>query len=473
MRCARQRWLIIVIGTIIIGNTIEARDLSLERQLYSYGRLANLETKVVRQIQRDADSVYYHYLLANVYLQRFLNNPLNDKLLQQSLKLAKQTIYLDAGSELGYLVLASIHDAIGKTIEAQEILKIFNQQLSIKKSWRYFLVKAKVSLSESSLSQSIKLLDKSLSVEGSLPEAIIPYIVVLLDAKYLGQQSALINELRAWQRRQPHPLFEQYLAAIYLDGGNYRRAEKIYNRLLMADPANREAKRNKAIILYQHRQTPDRAHRLLTSLLEEENRSSSETATINLHLGLINLQQHRDRQANNNFLVALSIHPESSTLLELIVATYKRQKKFHQLAILLEELSYEQPGNVLYHTMLGNVWLEQIKDYRQAVLAYENATVLDPYSSKLYAARGLAHYHLQEFEQALRMFGQARALDISDATNFYNEACIYALLSRGEEAVSALQKAIELDGRLRDHARNDTDFDKIRALPAFLDTVSD
>lgn len=472
MRYARQ-WLIVFISTLVLAQLAEARDLSLERQLYSPGRLADLEAKVVREIQRDASSVYHHYLLANVYLQKFISNPLDNKLLQQSLKLAKQTIYLDANSELGYLVLASIHDAVGKTVEAQQVLQIFEQQLAIKKSWRYFLVKAKVFLSESSITRSIGLLDKALSAKQSLPEAIIPYIVVLLDAKYLGQQLALLSELANWQQRHPHPLFEQYLAAIYLDSGNYRRAEKIYDRLLLANPANREAKRNKAIILYQHRQAPDRAQQLLASLLDGQSRSPSETATINLHLGLVNLQQHRDSQANDNFLTALSIHPESSTLLELIVATYKRQKKFRQLAVLLEELSYEQPGNVIYHTMLGNIWLEQIKDYRQAVLAYENATVLDPYSSKLYAARGLAHYHLQEFEQALQMFGQARTLDVYDATNFYNEACIYALLSRGEEAVSALQKAIELDDRLRDHARNDTDFDKIRSLPSFLNTVGD
>ena len=472
MQYARQL-LIIFISTMAFVSAAEARDLSIERQLYSVNQLAELEAKVVRGIQQDASSVYHHYLLANIYLQKFLGNPLDNKLLKQSLKLAKQTIYLDANSELGYLVLASIHDAVGKTVEARQVLQIFRQQPSIKKSWRYFLVKAKVFLSESSLTRSIGLLDKALSARQSLPEAIIPYIVVLLDAKYLGQQSALLNELANWQQRHPHPLFEQYLAAIYLDSGNYRRAEKIYDRLLLANPTNREAKRNKAIILYQHRQNPDHAQRLLLGLLEGRSQSPSEKATINLHLGLINLQQHHDQQANNNFLIALLNHPEGATLLELIVATYKRQKKFHQLAILLEELSYEQPGNVLYHTMLGNIWLEQIKDYRQAVLAYENATVLDPYSSKLYAARGLAHYHLQEFEQALRMFGQARTLDISDATNFYNEACIYALMSREEEAVSALQKAIELDDRLRDHARNDTDFDKIRALPAFLDTVGD
>lgn len=474
MRYTRQGWLIIFIGVLAIDVAVIARDLSLERQLYSHGQLTDLEAKIVRKIQQDTTSVYYHYLLANVYLQKFLNNPLDNRLLDQSIKLARQTIHLDASSELGYLVLASIHDAVGKTVEAQEVLRIFRSQLSIKKSWRYFLVKAKIFLSESSLTKSIELLDKALSTKKSLPEAIIPYIVVLLDAKHLGRQSSLISELHDWQQRHPHPLFEEYLAAIYLDNGNYRRAEEIYNRLLAINPANREAKRNKAIILYQHRQNPNHAQQLLLSLLEKTEQVSSkiETATINLHLGLINLQQHQDQQANDNFLIALSTHPEGSTLLELIVATYKRQKKFRQLAVLLEKLSYEQPGNPLYHTMLGNIWLKQIKDYRRAVLAYENATVLDPYSSKLYTARGLAHYHLQEFEQALQMFGQARTLDISDATNFYNEACVYALLSRSGEAVSALQKAIELDSRLRDHARNDADFDNIRTLPAFLNTVN-
>ena len=53
-----------------------------------------------------------------------------------------------------------------------------------------------------------------------------------------------------------------------------------------------------------------------------------------------------------------------------------------------------------------------------------------------------------------------------------NEACVYALLSRNAEAIYSLQKAIELDATLREHAREDSDFDKIRTLPSFINMIN-
>lgn len=469
MRDRHQILALIILLLSYAGSSLASADRQLERKVLTAEseELLGLESEIVRKIQENPDSVFHHYLLANVYLRQFTYLPTEEKWLEQALHLARQTIYLDADSELGYLTLATIYDMVGKEKEAEEVFRIFTWRVKIKKSWRYLVTKARIFLTPDSLDNSLSLLKRALLAEGVLPELVIPYVAVLLDAKHGGEKEGLSTELAAWQKDAPHHLFDQYLAVIYTDEKNYRKAYQLYTDVIARQPENREARRNRAVISYRYMDKDQEAQRALLALLAGENIPAAEASVINIHLGIIYLQQNKDEQARGQFLQSILSHPGGEILLEFVVATYKQMKKYRELAMLLEQLNIERPGNVFYHTLLGDVWTEYVRDHRQAVVAYENAIVLDPHSGNLYNALGLVHYRLQEFEQALQTFARAKSMNVSNASIFYNEACVYALLSRNEEAVSSLRKAIELDASLKDHARTDTDFDKIRAMPAF------
>ena len=56
-------------------------------------------------------------------------------------------------------------------------------------------------------------------------------------------------------------------------------------------------------------------------------------------------------------------------------------------------------------------------------------------------------------------------------TPTYNVACAEALAGRKEDAIEHLRRAIALDGRFREHARDDSDFESIRDEPAFQELV--
>ena len=464
--------LIVTLGGL--ASPLQAADATqLEARLWTIegSDLGKLEGIVVREIQRNPQSVPYHYLLTNIYLRRFLQMPAQNKLLERALGLARQTIALDTNSELGYLALADIYDAVGRNDKAREVLLIFSYRPRGQKSWRYFLSKAKIFLSTETLDNSLMLLRKALGSKDVLPEIVIPYVIVMVDAKHAGDQQASAAVLEKWRAEIPHQLFDQYLAALHMNAHEYEKAWQIYSDLLSRDPNNRELRRDKAIVAYSYMGKEEEAQQELLALLTEKT-ASMETALINMHLGIVYLRRDMTTQAHQAFLIALDKYNDHDSLLELIVNAYHGEKKFRQLAAFLEQLNIERPGNAIYYGLLGDVWTEYIGDYHQAAMAYENAIVLDPYNNRLYSALGLARYRLKEFEQALQMFGKARSLDSLDATAFYNEACIYALLSRDAEAISSLQKAIELDATLRQHARDDTDFDKIRTLPAFMDVVN-
>ena len=465
---------IIIVGGSSAGQLYASDSRQLETRLWEadHSQLPALEADIIREIQHQPSSAYYHYLLTNLYLRRFLRMPAHNQWLQQALKLAQQTIYLDANSELGYLALADIYSVVGKSEQAQDVFRVFTYRTAIKRSWRYFLFKAKIFLSDDTVDNSLSLLQRALYSEGALHEIVIPYIVVILDAKYGNNKQAKIATVRKWQQRVPHQLFDQYLAMLHINTANYGQAWQIYATILNKYPNNREARRNRAIISYRYMQQDEIAKQELQSLLASATNSELETSVINLHLGIIYLRRDMLTQAQQSFLNALSHYDEHNTSLEIIVNAYKEQQKFHQLAKFLEQLNVEKPGNASYYGLLGDVWTEYIGDYRRAAAAYENAIVLDPHNGRLYSALGMARYRLHEFEQALLMFGKARTIDSLDATAFYNEACIYALLSRGEEAISSLQRAIELDASLREHAREDSDFDKIRQMPAFINVTN-
>jgi hypothetical protein len=57
------------------------------------------------------------------------------------------------------------------------------------------------------------------------------------------------------------------------------------------------------------------------------------------------------------------------------------------------------------------------------------------------------------------------------ATPLYNLACCEALSGRTDDAIGHLRVAIERRPSLRDLAKADTDFDSLRAEPAFRELV--
>jgi tetratricopeptide (TPR) repeat protein len=55
---------------------------------------------------------------------------------------------------------------------------------------------------------------------------------------------------------------------------------------------------------------------------------------------------------------------------------------------------------------------------------------------------------------------------------FYNLACCESLSGQKAEALEHLRRSIELSGRFRDYAKDDSDFDAIRNEPAFKELVA-
>lgn len=113
--------------------------------------------------------------------------------------------------------------------------------------------------------------------------------------------------------------------------------------------------------------------------------------------------------------------------------------------------------------------LGKLDRYEEAIAAYEAAIAINPDKHEAFYNKGVALSALGRKEEAIAAYDAALAIVPHDASTHYNKACTYALLSQLNDALTFLQKAIELDGTNEyiELAKTDSDFDAMRDRPQF------
>ena len=74
-------------------------------------------------------------------------------------------------------------------------------------------------------------------------------------------------------------------------------------------------------------------------------------------------------------------------------------------------------------------------------------------------------------DAAIQLLDSALAEDPTSVESLYVRACAWALKGAADQAVRDLRQAISFDPKVRFQAVNDTDFEKIREEPAFIDII--
>ena len=73
--------------------------------------------------------------------------------------------------------------------------------------------------------------------------------------------------------------------------------------------------------------------------------------------------------------------------------------------------------------------------------------------------------------EAVSLLDRALVQDPTSVRVLYARACAWALQKNAERAVSDLRSAIAVDPTIRFQAINDSDFERIREEPAFIDVI--
>lgn len=111
------------------------------------------------------------------------------------------------------------------------------------------------------------------------------------------------------------------------------------------------------------------------------------------------------------------------------------------------------------------------KNYLNAGLAFRQAIAHRGNSLLPRVSLGYCFIKLNQSERAFEELTKALNLDPNYAPTHYNLATYYAAIEDPEHAVTALARAITLFPGMKEWAKTDPDFDKIREYPSFLELV--
>lgn len=117
------------------------------------------------------------------------------------------------------------------------------------------------------------------------------------------------------------------------------------------------------------------------------------------------------------------------------------------------------------YLMRGNLY-QQSGELEKAKLDFE-AVVAKDTTVKSGSCRHYALHHLGRSDEAVEWMEKIINLDSEDPGKWYDKACLYAKMGRGDEAVEALRTSLEKGYRSFPHIEHDDDVDSIRERDDF------
>lgn len=108
------------------------------------------------------------------------------------------------------------------------------------------------------------------------------------------------------------------------------------------------------------------------------------------------------------------------------------------------------------------------KNWRNAAILWEQLTKVNPVNGYFWDFLAAANFHDKTFDKAIPAYKKLVELGYSvPANNAYNIACCYSLLKDKQQALSWLQKAMDLGYYYVAHAQTDSDLRYIADAPEF------
>ena len=124
------------------------------------------------------------------------------------------------------------------------------------------------------------------------------------------------------------------------------------------------------------------------------------------------------------------------------------------------------PATAADYTARGNTFYRQ-GEYHRAIDMYEAALTLNPLAVKARNNLGSAYLQLTMDDRAAAAFEEALRLDDSYGLAYYNLACVQARAGNVNGAAAYLRQAAAIEPQVRDWARTDSDFARVRNTPEF------
>jgi len=286
-----------------------------------------------------------------------------------------------------------------------------------------------------------------------------------------------------------------YRGNSYFEQGKYDKALAYYNRSVKLRPDAPDILNNRGSAYFKLQSYKEALADYNRSL---ELKPDNPDALSNRGTTYAKLERYEEALAD--YSRSLELKPDDPGTLSNLGATYSKLKR-HKEALADCNRSLElKPDNPDALNNRGGVYFD-LKRYEEALADYNRSLELGPDDPATLSNRGGAYFKLERqkealadnnrslelrpddpgtlnnrgtvysalerYDEALADYNRSLELRPDYPDTFYNLACLLSLQNKADDALIYLEKAIKGDEKCRQEAKDDKDFDNIRADPRF------
>ncbi len=135
-----------------------------------------------------------------------------------------------------------------------------------------------------------------------------------------------------------------------------------------------------------------------------------------------------------------------------------------QRALEKAEVPDQESAYILY---LQGQTLRCLEQYPDAVRTLRESANKDPANIHVWLALGWCYKRIGRLDLAIESLEDALTVDAHDGLVHYNLACYWSLVNNSNHALHHLGMALDINSNYREFLSHESDFDPIRADPAF------
>ena len=197
-------------------------------------------------------------------------------------------------------------------------------------------------------------------------------------------------------------------------------------------------------------------------------------AEAHLSRGLaVSLSKHFD-EAEQEFEQAITLGPQLFEAFYWYGQAKLSQGKFAEAVKMFERAASLRPEDYQVSNFIGLALKslgrndEAIASYRRQLKLGEEHLERHPDDSRACIMAANAYANMQDAERSAYFAARAIAMDPEDPMLLYNVACLYGVLGRSDDCLTALEQAVNKGWGDKAWLEHDSDFDSVRAQPRYL-----
>ncbi|NKE69926.1 tetratricopeptide repeat protein [Candidatus Manganitrophus noduliformans] len=228
-----------------------------------------------------------------------------------------------------------------------------------------------------------------------------------------GKIEQAISELkRAIEINKRDALAYYNLANIFTDRERWDDAIEAYEKAIEILPDKTMIRHNLAYALNRKGMRQEAIHEYLEAIRQENDLVESHK-----NLAALYLQEEQIGEALHHYQEAARIRPEDPAIHRVMGSLYKKQKLFDLALREFEKAAQLAPSPTTYY-QLGTV-LDQKKEWREAIRAYQKAIELNPKMVEAYINLGVDYQKENQLEFSMKAFLEAMRLqpELAEAHN--------------------------------------------------------